>query len=126
CELYVPDRSSLKESLLRKKESKRWMQLLIFNLIFAGPALVIAMLADFIPPLGDMLRVPIAEGFNLKVLDLIMFILATPVQFIGGMMIHFDHINNLGYPFYKIAFKNLRYLRAEMNTLIALATTEAY
>lgn len=91
-----------RESLAREKETKYYLGLFTFSLLLSIPVVLIHFHAlDSIIPL-EMTRM------------LIMFALATPVQFIGG------------YPFYKSAMRSARHLKTNMDTLIMLGTSAAY
>ncbi|MFW9925825.1 MAG: heavy metal translocating P-type ATPase [Candidatus Thorarchaeota archaeon] len=91
-----------RESLAREKEIRFYSLLLAFSVILSIPVVLIhfEVLAPFLP----------STEFN----KFIMFLLATPVQFIGG------------YPFYKSAFKAARHFTTNMDTLIMLGTSAAY
>ncbi len=80
--------------------------LLTFSLLFTVPALAIGMLF--------MEESPLFVGIMIPFAPLILGMLATPVQLIGG------------WPFYKGALKALRHGTSNMDTLIALGTTVAY
>ncbi|MFW9932282.1 MAG: heavy metal translocating P-type ATPase, partial [Candidatus Thorarchaeota archaeon] len=91
-----------RESLAREKEIRFYSLLLIFSTILTIPVVLIHFsILDAIIP-DEMLRM------------LIMFLLATPVQFIGG------------YPFYKAALRAAKHLKTNMDTLIMLGTSAAY
>ncbi|MFX1607180.1 MAG: heavy metal translocating P-type ATPase, partial [Promethearchaeota archaeon] len=91
-----------RESLAREKERRYYLGLLTFSLILSIPVVLIHFhVLDSIVPL-ETTRM------------LIMFVLATPVQFIGG------------YPFYKSALRSARHLKTNMDTLIMLGTSAAY
>ncbi|MHA3963796.1 MAG: heavy metal translocating P-type ATPase [Candidatus Thorarchaeota archaeon SMTZ1-45] len=91
-----------RESLAREKERQYYLRLLSFSLILSIPVVLIHFhVLNSLIPLEDI-RI------------LIMFALATPVQFIGG------------YPFYKSALKSARHLKTNMDTLIMLGTSAAY
>jgi Cu+-exporting ATPase len=91
-----------RESLAREKERRYYLGLFTFSLLLSIPVVLIHFHAlDSIIPL-EMTRM------------LIMFFLATPVQFIGG------------YPFYKAALRSARHLKTNMDTLVMLGTSAAY
>ena len=100
------------DTLARKQEIKKWMFYFIFSASFTLPAMIIAMIFGNIHETKMGLMTQIAPG--LTVMSLIMFLLITPVQFIGG------------YPFYLLSLKALKARSLDMNVLIAIATTEAY
>ncbi len=91
-----------RESLAREKEIRYYSLLLTFSLILSTPVVLLhfGVLDALIP----------AEEMRM----LFMFLLSTPVQFIGG------------YPFYKAALRGLRYFKTNMDTLVMLGTTAAY
>ncbi|MBN2229684.1 MAG: cation-translocating P-type ATPase, partial [Candidatus Thorarchaeota archaeon] len=91
-----------RESLAREREIRFYSFLLIFSSILTVPVVLLhfGALNSLIP--DGMLRM------------WIMFLLATPVQFIGG------------YPFYKAALRAARHLKTNMDTLVMLGTTAAY
>ncbi|MFW9793307.1 MAG: heavy metal translocating P-type ATPase [Candidatus Thorarchaeota archaeon] len=91
-----------RESLAREKEIRYYLSLLTFSLILTIPVVLLHFgVLDAIVPL---------EGTRI----LIMFLLSTPVQFVGG------------YPFYKAALRGLRHFKTNMDTLVMLGTTAAY
>ncbi len=90
-----------RESLAREKERRYYLGLLIFSVLLSIPVVLIHFhVFDGLIPLDTKM--------------LIMFTLATPVQFIGG------------YPFYKSALRSARHLKTNMDTLIMLGTSAAY
>ena len=91
-----------RESLVREKERRYYLSLFAFSLLLSIPVVFIHFrLLDSIIP---------AESTKM----LIMFVLATPVQFVGG------------YPFYKAALRAARHLKTNMDTLVMLGTSAAY
>ena len=93
------------EKEIREKETLRQKRLLLLSLALAIPTMVIMLIMDF----TDLWHHFLMEWGNL-----IMFALATPVQFIAG------------YQFYIGAYKALRNRTANMDTLIAVGTSAAY
>ena len=91
-----------RESLARESEIRYYSYLLVFSLVLTIPVVLLhfGVLDALIPD----------EGIRM----LFMFILATPVQFIGG------------YPFYKAALRGLRHYKTNMDTLVMLGTSAAY
>ncbi|MFH2105843.1 MAG: heavy metal translocating P-type ATPase [Candidatus Micrarchaeota archaeon] len=85
------------EKLVRQKEISDLKKLLVFSALFAVPALVIGMF---------MMDFPYRM--------LVLFVLATPVQFIAGRGFYFG------------AWSSLRNRTASMDTLIAVGTSAAY
>lgn len=89
----------------------------LWSLLFAVPVVLIAMIFMMaLPssnPIHKFFMKPITQGLSIG--DLILFLLATPVQFW------------LGLPFYVKAYKSLVYSHtANMETLVAMGTTVAY
>jgi len=93
------------EKEMREKETLRQKRLLLLSLALAIPTMIIMLIMDF----TDLWHHFLMEWGNL-----IMFALATPVQFIAG------------YQFYIGAYKALRNRTANMDTLIAVGTSAAY
>jgi len=93
------------EKEVREKETKRQRALLLLSLSLAIPTMIVMMTMDF---------TDIGQEFLMDNGNLIMFLLATPVQFIAG------------YQFYVGAYKALRNRTANMDTLIAVGTSAAY
>ena len=91
-----------RESLARDKERRYYLSLFTFSLLLSIPVVLIHFhVLDSIIP---------SEATRM----LIMFALATPVQFIGG------------YPFYKAALRAARHFKTNMDTLVMLGTSAAY
>ncbi|XP_061164353.1 copper-transporting ATPase 1-like [Saccostrea echinata] len=116
-----------------RDEIKRWRASFLWSLIFGVPSLVIMMYFMFASPpdeptpvtntTGNITTVkPVSHGGHYQIMilpglsleNLLMFILATPVQFIGGRY------------FYIQAFKAVRHGAANMDVLVVLATTISY
>ncbi|MHA2140320.1 MAG: heavy metal translocating P-type ATPase [Candidatus Thorarchaeota archaeon] len=91
-----------RESLAREREIRYYSILLAFSVLLTIPVVLIhfGVLSSLLPT--EELR------------KLVMFLLATPVQFIAG------------YPFYKSALKAARHFTTNMDTLIMLGTSAAY
>ncbi|MDD1766941.1 MAG: heavy metal translocating P-type ATPase [Methanomassiliicoccales archaeon] len=94
------------EKIARQREMKRQKTLLFFSLALSIPTFVLSMLFDFTSLGGE----PAISGWK----HLLLFVLATPVQFVAG------------YQFYIGAYKALRNRTANMDTLIAMGTSAAY
>ena len=90
----------------RRKEMQRQKRLLLFSVSLSVPTLVLA-LAFMFTPLKDQ---PWVMDYG----NYLLFLLATPVQFIAG------------YHFYINAWKALKNRSANMDTLIAVGTSAAY
>ena len=89
------------EEIKRKKYLNKQRNFFLFSLIFSIPAFIIGMILMWI-------------GIEIPFRNYILFILATPVQFIVGAGI------------YKSAFGALKNKTANMDSLIALGTSAAY
>ena len=93
------------EKEVREKETLRQKRLLLLSLALAIPTMVIMLVMDF---------TDLGHQFLMEWGNLMMFALATPVQFI------------IGYQFYVGAYKAMRNHTANMDTLIAVGTSAAY
>jgi Cu+-exporting ATPase len=91
-----------RESLARENEIRYYRNLFLGSLILTIPVTLImfGVLAPLIPAWLDP--------------NLVMFLLTTPIQFIGG------------YPFYRSSLRGLVHRKTNMDTLIMLGTTVAY
>lgn len=105
------DRSSL-EALQRTEEIAKYKRLFWISMIFAVPSFVIGMVLPFIPYIKAELTIKIWRG--LTPLAVVMFVLATPVQFWLGLDFHIR------------AIKALRHCSATMDVLISIGTNAAY
>ncbi|GJJ79177.1 P-type Cu+ transporter [Entomortierella parvispora] len=108
-------RNALQDKI--KKEELMLRRRLLLSLVFAVPMFIVSMIMMMMLPNSN----PVRQGLmrqvipGLRIQDIIMFILATPVQFW------------LAKPFYVKAYRALRYTRtANMETLVALGTSVAY
>ena len=90
-----------KEKIARSNEIKKLKHLFLFSLILSIPIFVISMVLEWL-------------GIMISDKNIILLLLATPVQFI------------VGYRFYKGAFLSLKAKTASMDTLIAIGTSAAY
>ncbi|OQS05194.1 copper-transporting ATPase [Thraustotheca clavata] len=93
-------------------EDQKWLRLLLICLIFSGPAMLIHMVLSNIPACQHWLMVNVVNG--LTRMCLIMFLLATPVQF------------GIGARFYVAAYKGLQHGMMGMDFLIVVGTTASY
>ncbi|HRR66699.1 MAG TPA: heavy metal translocating P-type ATPase [Methanomassiliicoccales archaeon] len=93
------------EREMREKETRRQRRMLLLSVGLAVPTMAIMLLMDL---------TSIAHHFLMEWGGLLMFALATPVQFIAGRQ------------FYVGAYKALRNRTANMDTLIAVGTSAAY
>jgi Cu+-exporting ATPase len=89
-----------RETLARETEIRYYRNRFIFSLILTIPVTSIMLGASLLPALFPA--------------GIVMFILTTPVQFIGG------------YPFYKSSLRALVHGKTNMDTLIMLGTSVAY
>ncbi len=89
------------ENQKKQREIKKLKNTFIFSLIFAFPALIIGMVLMWF-------------GIDIPYKNFILFLLATPVQFI------------VGWDIYKSALGALKNKSANMDTLIAIGTSAAY
>ncbi|KAG0371378.1 ATPase Cu transporting protein 7A [Gamsiella multidivaricata] len=108
-------RNALQEKI--KREELLLRRRLLLSLVFAVPMFIVAMVIMMMLPKSNPARASLMKEIipGLRISDVIMFILATPVQFW------------LAQPFYKKAYRALRYTRtANMETLVALGTSVAY
>jgi Cu+-exporting ATPase len=90
-----------KEKVARENETKSLKRLFLFSLILSVPIFTISMVLEWF-------------GIMLPNKNIILLLLATPIQFIAG------------YRFYKGALLSLRARTASMDTLIAIGTSAAY
>ncbi len=102
----LESQDSDQEKMVRAKELRRQKILLVMALGLAAPIMALMLLMQF-TTLGE-------NRFLMDWGNLILFIVATPVQFI------------IGYQFYSGTYKALRNKRANMDTLIAVGTSAAY
>jgi Cu+-exporting ATPase len=94
-----------RERRRRERETKLLKIKLIYSAVSAAVIMILSMGGMHIPGLREIPQ---------RTLFIILFILATPVQFWPGLT------------FYRAAFKAARHGTTDMNTLIAVGTTAAY
>lgn len=105
--------NSVSESYLSQKEDiRKWRNSFFFNLFFGLPSMIVMAYFMYIASEEVMNACCVLPGINL--LNLLLFILVTPVQFFGARY------------FYVESFKAIRYRNANMDLLIMLTTTIAY
>ena len=68
--------------LSQKEEVRKWRNSFIFNLFFGLPSMFVMMYFMYIASEEIMMACCVIPGINLE--NLLLFILTTPVQFIGG------------------------------------------
>ncbi|KAF9941729.1 serine/threonine protein kinase Ran1 [Modicella reniformis] len=108
-------RNALQEKI--KREELILRRRLLLSLVFAIPMFIVSMIIMMMLPKSTPIRIELMKNIipGLRIQDIIMFVLATPVQFW------------LAKPFYKKAYRALRYTHtANMETLVALGTSVAY
>ncbi|CAG8726667.1 7905_t:CDS:2 [Dentiscutata erythropus] len=119
-QLYTKGPSNNNGNSIRQraeKEQKKKMKGFLISLIFAVPTFFITMIFMMALPESNSIRMGLEYQIipGLEVNTLILFIFATPVQFI------------LGYPFYIKGIRSIWYShQANMDTLVAVGTTVAY
>jgi len=97
----ISESDSRKQEALQKKELRKMRHLFIFSLLFAIPAFIIGMVLMWL-------------GIEMPGGHFLLWVLATPVQFIAG------------WTFYKGAWAVLKNRSANMDTLVVVGTTSAY
>ncbi len=105
------------EAAARQHEIEHQRRLLITGLIFTIPLFLLAMARDFALLPGSFYTVPPAPGAMVESkpwVTWLMWLLATPVQFV------------VGWQYYVGAFKALRSGAANMDVLIAMGSSVAY
>lgn len=96
----------------QKEEVRKWRNSLIFNLLFGLPSMLVMMYFMYFASENVMNACCVLPGVNLH--NLLLFILVTPVQFVGGRY------------FYVEALRAVRHGIANMDLLIMLTTSIAY
>ncbi len=99
--------------LSQKEEVKKWRNSFFFSLIFGVPSMIVMMYYMHMMSIGDeSAKCCVIPGVSPE--NFFLFLLSTPVQFIGGRY------------FYIQAYKALKHRMANMDVLIMLATNIAY
>ncbi|XP_038674551.1 copper-transporting ATPase 2-like [Scyliorhinus canicula] len=108
-------RDTAVHNLDHEEEIKQWKRSFLFSLLFGIPVLAL-MIYMVVMDNKHSGSIPLQQNIipGLSILNLVFFILCTPVQFIGGWY------------FYVQAYKSLKHRTANMDVLIVLATTIAY
>ena len=94
-----------RERRWRERETRLLRAKLVYSLVSAAVIMILSMLGMHLPGLRNLSE---------RALFLLLFALATPVQFGPGLTFH------------RAAFRAARHGTADMNTLIAVGTTAAY
>eukprot|EP00644_Phytophthora_capsici_P013753 jgi/Phyca11/535284/estExt2_fgenesh1_pg.C_PHYCAscaffold_330117 len=97
---------------LSKSEVEKWRKLLTTAMLFSLPAMLIHMVLMYIPPVEMLLMTPVFNAVTVKLL--LLFLLATPVQF------------GVGRRFYVAAWKGLQHGAMGMDFLVVAGTTMSY
>ena len=100
------------QNALSKSEVDKWRKLLTMAMVFALPAMLIHMVLMYIPAVEMLLMTPVFNAVSLKML--LLFVLATPVQF------------GVGWRFYVAAWKGLQHGVMGMDFLVVSGTTMSY
>ncbi|RLN73601.1 hypothetical protein BBJ28_00026251, partial [Nothophytophthora sp. Chile5] len=103
---------STDQNALSKSEVKKWRRLLTTAMLFSLPAMLIHMVLMYIPAVEKVLMTRVLNAVTLKLL--LLFLLATPVQF------------GVGRRFYVAAFKGLQHGAMGMDFLVVAGTTMSY
>jgi len=97
----------------RERELVQWTRLFKYSLLFAVPAFLATMVFPLYAGFARVFNTEIIHGCSIH--DAALFLLATPIQF-----------GPPGLLFYRGAWKSLRACSANMDVLVALATSIAY
>ncbi|XP_022688418.1 copper-transporting ATPase 1-like [Varroa jacobsoni] len=115
-EVHLPSSAdtTIADRLSHRSEIEKWRSAFLVSLLFGVPTMAIMIFYMVIAPQngGGHKQTMITEGLSLE--NLLLFALATPVQFIGGR--HFCCP----------ALRSLQHGAANMDVLIVLATTISY
>lgn len=105
---------SLDATEVLRKEAHDLFLLFIGALVFTLPVVLCTMLFARVNALGAQTLTKFVGNSGFRVVDIIAFVLATPVQFV------------FGFRFYRGSWFSLKQCRANMDVLIALGTSIAY
>ncbi|BES87965.1 copper-transporting ATPase 1 [Nesidiocoris tenuis] len=98
------------------EEILKWRRSFLVSLVFGGPCMVIMLIFMYLMTSHEsheaMRKYDLMKGLSLE--NFIMFLLSTPVQFVGGYEMH------------KAAWTAVRLKSTNMDVLISLTTTIAY
>eukprot|EP01084_Bolivina_argentea_P202155 345461_1 len=97
----------------RQREMLQWTRLFKYSLLFSVPAFLLTMIFPFFNGFTEAFNIEFISGCSIH--DGILFLLATPIQF-----------GPPGILFYRGAYKSLRAGSANMDVLVALATSISY
>ncbi|GAB0493754.1 hypothetical protein MMPV_005039 [Pyropia vietnamensis] len=97
-----------------RRMARHYLHLFLFASVWTVPLFVLTMVVRHVPAVGRVLHASIVSERSVPLLDIIAWVLATPVQFLAGA------------GFYRGSYYALRRRRASMDVLIALGTSVAY
>jgi P-type Cu+ transporter len=109
---YMPSSNKISLVDVQQKYMKAWLKEFLLSLVFTLPIFCLSMIVSNIVSSGNLTKQDVAQ--NLPLYNLILWLLATPVQFWFGAR------------FYKGAYKALRQKTANMDLLVAMGTSSAY